>query len=65
VLDPRSSFAAHSCPGAALTLRTDSGELVAAGFAPQDEDLEGYVVLDWNALLHPRRRRTLRRSRAQ
>jgi uncharacterized protein (DUF427 family) len=48
VLDPRTPFAAHSCPGGALTLRTDSGELVAAGFAPQDQDLEGYVVLDWN-----------------
>jgi uncharacterized protein (DUF427 family) len=49
VLDPRTPFSAHSCPGEVLTLRTGSGELVAAAFAPQDADLEDYVVLDWNA----------------
>ena len=49
VLDPRTSFTAHSCPGRALTLRTAVGDLEGAGFAPDDPDLAGYVVLDWEA----------------
>jgi uncharacterized protein (DUF427 family) len=49
VLDPRTPFAAHSCPGTPLTVRTAHGDLPGAAFAPDDEDLAGYVVLDWKA----------------
>lgn len=49
VLDPRSPFAAHTCPGTALTVRTAHGDLPGAAFAADDEDLAGYVVLDWKA----------------
>jgi len=49
VLDPRTPFTAHSCPGTSLTVRTAEGDLPGAAFAPDDEDLAGYVVLDWSA----------------
>ncbi|GAA2141596.1 DUF427 domain-containing protein [Nocardioides koreensis] len=49
VLDPRTPFSAHSCPGAPLTIRTPDGDLPGAAFAPVDPDLAGYVVLDWKA----------------
>jgi uncharacterized protein (DUF427 family) len=49
VLDPRTPFAAHSCPGDVLSLRTDDVDLQGAAFAPSDEDLAGYLVLDWDA----------------
>ena len=49
VLDPGTAFSVHSCPGRALTLRTVTGELGGAAFAPDDPALEGYVVLDWAA----------------
>ncbi len=49
VLDPRTPFSVHSCPGTSLTLRTADGDLPGAAFAPDDEDLAGYVVLDWRA----------------
>ena len=49
VLDPRTPFAVHTCPGTAYTLRTATGDLPGAAFAPEDPDLAGYVVLDWNA----------------
>jgi uncharacterized protein (DUF427 family) len=49
VLDPRTPFSAHSCPGESLTIRTDRSELVGAAFAPLEEDLADYVVLDWEA----------------
>lgn len=49
VLDPRTPFVAHSCPGDPLSLRTDEGDLAGAAFAPDDEDLSGFVVLDWHA----------------
>ena len=49
VLDPRTPFSVHSCPGAPLTIRTADGDLPGAAFAPVDPDLAGYVVLDWKA----------------
>jgi uncharacterized protein (DUF427 family) len=49
VLDPRTPFTVHSCPGTPLSIRTASGELAGAAFRPEDPDLEGYVVLDWSA----------------
>lgn len=49
VLTPRTSFTVHSCPGQAMTLRTEAGDLEGAAFAPADPDLAGYVVLDWDA----------------
>jgi uncharacterized protein (DUF427 family) len=32
-----------------LTLRTSAGDLPGAAFAPDDPDLAGHVVLDWDA----------------
>jgi uncharacterized protein (DUF427 family) len=49
VLDPSSPFAAHSTPGAAVTIRTSQGDLVDAAFRPDDPDLFGFVILDWSA----------------
>lgn len=49
VLDPRTPFTAHSIPGTAYSLRTAAGDLPGAAFAPDDADLAGHVVLDWNA----------------
>jgi uncharacterized protein (DUF427 family) len=49
VLDPSTPFSVHSCPGEALTIRTEHGDLTGAAFAADDPDLEGYVVLDWVA----------------
>jgi uncharacterized protein (DUF427 family) len=49
VLDPRTPFTAHSCPGRALTLTVGETALTGAGFAPDDPELDGYVVLDWDA----------------
>ncbi|HET7724476.1 MAG TPA: DUF427 domain-containing protein, partial [Propionibacteriaceae bacterium] len=49
MLDPRSPFAEHTTPGTPLTVRTRSGDLVDAAFRPDDADLGGYVVLDWDA----------------
>lgn len=49
VLDPGTSFSVHTCPGRALSIRTRSATLPGAAFASDDPDLEGYVVLDWDA----------------
>lgn len=49
VLDPRTPFTVHSCPGVALTICTAEHDLAGAAFAPDDADLDGYVVLDWDA----------------
>jgi uncharacterized protein (DUF427 family) len=49
LLDPRTPFSAHSCPGESLTIRSGQVDLEGAAFAPLDEDLSGYVVLDWDA----------------
>ena len=49
VLDPRTPFTAHSCPGQAWTLRFPGQELPGAGFTPEDPDLADHVLLDWDA----------------
>ena len=49
VLDPRTPFTVHSCPGRSLSIRTGTGLLEGAAFAAADPDLDGYVVLDWDA----------------
>lgn len=49
VLDPRTGFAVHSCPGQPLTLEADRVRLDAAGFRPDDPDLQGHVILDFAA----------------
>jgi uncharacterized protein (DUF427 family) len=49
VLSPRHPFALHSTAGTAYDLATDAGTLAAAAFTPDDADLQGYAVLDWDA----------------
>jgi uncharacterized protein (DUF427 family) len=49
VLDPRQPFALHTAPGRPLTVRTGSAVREAAAFRSADDDLAGYVVLDFGA----------------
>jgi uncharacterized protein (DUF427 family) len=49
LLDPHTPFSAHTTPGTALTIRTAGADLPGAAFRPEDPDLAGYVVLDWDA----------------
>ncbi len=49
VLDPRTPFTAHSCPGRSWTLRSGDVELAGAGFTPDDPDLADHVLLDWDS----------------
>ncbi|SDB80791.1 Uncharacterized conserved protein, DUF427 family [Raineyella antarctica] len=49
VLTPDDPFVRHSTPGTSLTIRTEAGDLPAAAFAPDDRDLAGWVLLDWDA----------------
>ena len=49
VLDPGTPFSVHSCPGRALTIRSGAATLPGAAFAPDDPDLEGSVILEWDA----------------
>jgi uncharacterized protein (DUF427 family) len=48
VLDPTTGFAAHSTSGQSFDV-VASRTLRAAAFAPDDPDLDGYVVLDFDA----------------
>jgi uncharacterized protein (DUF427 family) len=48
VLDPRIPFAVHSTEGEPVTIRV--GRREAAGFRPDDADLDGYVILDFDGL---------------
>lgn len=50
VLTPSTGFGVHSCPGRVLTLRVEGRERPGAAFAPDDPDLAGHVVLDFDAL---------------
>jgi uncharacterized protein (DUF427 family) len=65
VLDPSVPFAAHTAAGSPVDLAVDGQRLAGAGFRPEDQELAGYVVLDfaafdqwWEedvpALAHPR-----------
>jgi uncharacterized protein (DUF427 family) len=49
VLTPSTGFGAHTTPGEPLTLRTPRGDRVGAGFRPADPDLDGFVLLDFDA----------------
>jgi uncharacterized protein (DUF427 family) len=49
VLDPRTPFTVHSCPGRSLSIRTGTAMLEGAAFSPDDPSLDGHVVLDWDA----------------
>jgi uncharacterized protein (DUF427 family) len=48
VLDPRTGFAAHSVPGKSFDIVAGQ-TLPAAAFTPDDADLAGFVVLDFDA----------------
>jgi uncharacterized protein (DUF427 family) len=48
LLDPRTGFAAHTVSGQSFDVVT-SRTLPAAAFEPDDPDLDGYVVLDFDA----------------
>jgi uncharacterized protein (DUF427 family) len=43
------AFALHTTDGEDLTLRLEAAELVGAAFRASDPDLDGYVLLDWDA----------------
>ncbi len=43
------NFALHTTPGEALSVRAAGRELPGAAFRPADQDLAGYVVLDFDA----------------
>jgi uncharacterized protein (DUF427 family) len=48
VLDPSIPFAVHSAAGRAVTLRPAGSERTVDGFVPDDPDLAGYVVVDFD-----------------
>jgi uncharacterized protein (DUF427 family) len=50
VLTPSTGFGVHSTPGRVVTLRAEDRERPGAGFVPDDEDLAGYVLIDFDAL---------------
>ena len=49
LMDPRYPFSAHTAPGRPLDVRAGSHVLPAAGFRPDDPELGGYVLLDFDA----------------
>jgi uncharacterized protein (DUF427 family) len=49
VLSPRNPFAVHSGAGTAADLELGEAVLPAAAYVLDDPDLDGYVVLDWEA----------------
>ncbi len=49
ILTPTTPFTVHTCPGTPWTIRTAHGDLEGAAFEPEDRDLAGYVLLDWEA----------------
>jgi uncharacterized protein (DUF427 family) len=51
VLTPSTGFGVHSTPGRVLTLRADDDRVrPGAAFVPDDPDLAGHVLLDFDAL---------------
>ncbi|MCC3265228.1 DUF427 domain-containing protein [Arthrobacter gengyunqii] len=49
LMDPRYPFAAHTTPGERLDLRTGLHDLPGAAFRPEDPDLNGRILLDFDA----------------
>ena len=49
VLDPRTGFGAHTTGGEALDVVTGSALAANAAFRPDDPDLAGYLLLDFDA----------------
>lgn len=49
VLTPGTPFSVHTSAGTPFTIRTASGDLAGAAFTPADPDLDGYVILEWDA----------------
>jgi uncharacterized protein (DUF427 family) len=49
ILDPTVPFDAHSCAGTAFDVIAGDDTGAAAGFRPDDPDLAGYVILEFNA----------------
>ena len=49
ILDPTVPFAAHSCTGTAYDVVAGAETGAAAAFQPDDPDLAGYVILDFDA----------------
>ena len=49
VLDPSTGFTFHSIEGRSFDIVTGTSTLPAAAFAPADADLDGYVIVDFDA----------------
>ena len=49
ILDPTVPFDAHSCAGTAFDVIAGEETGVAAAFQPDDPDVAGYVILEFNA----------------
>ena len=49
LLHPGIPFAVHSTPGRSFTVRLGGADRTAAAFRPDDSDLAGCIVLDFNA----------------
>lgn len=49
ILDPTIPFAVHTCEGAVFDVVAGGGRRPGAAFRPDDADLAGYVVLDFDA----------------
>jgi uncharacterized protein (DUF427 family) len=49
VVDARSPFGFHTVDGQPLTVRTGNGDRVGAGYRLSDPDLDGLVILDFDA----------------
>lgn len=47
LLDPTVPFASHSCPGTPFDVVVGDQTGAGAAFAPDDADLDGYVILDF------------------
>lgn len=49
VLDPSTGFTFHSTQGRSFDIVTRTATMPAAAFAPADADLDGYVIVDFDA----------------
>ncbi|MET0147141.1 MAG: DUF427 domain-containing protein [Ilumatobacteraceae bacterium] len=49
VLDPSTGFTFHTAEGRSFDIVTSTSTLSAAAFAPADADLDGYVIVDFDA----------------